>query len=179
MTQPECGRCGGTEGELSYDVKKANKGIRIHLTACEKYNYVYYCSGRCLIIIMEGIDKRAKARKRILKEREIARAQHQRNLQENRRIYACKLAASLPCPRANFANDKYPAILALVNHWKHEEAKKATQKAKETAKVTLMFGDIPSKCQVQPFGDNKDSNCNGGSPKRDSSRRSGRGSLLN
>ena len=52
MTQPECARCGGTEGELSYNVKKANRGIRIHLTACEDYNDVYYCSGKCLNIIM-------------------------------------------------------------------------------------------------------------------------------
>ena len=67
-------------------------------------------------------------------------------------------------PTANFANDKYPAILALVNHWKHEKTKqeiatkKAQEEAKKTTKVTLMFGDIPSNHQVTPFGDNKDSN---------------------
>ena len=69
----------------------------------------------------------------------------------------------LPCPTANFANDKYPAILALVNHWKHEKtkqelaAKKAKEEAKKATKVTLMFGDIASNYKVTPFGDNKDS----------------------
>ena len=167
MSQPECGRCGGVEGDRPYDMKRANRGERVHLTAYEDHEGVYYCSQKCLNIIIEGIDKRIKARKRILKKRAIARAEHQRNLQEQRRIYTCKLAASLPCPTANFANDKYPAILALVNHWKHEKTKQelAAKKAKEEAtkaaqqqiKVTLMFGDIPSNHKVTPFGDNKDS----------------------
>ena len=116
MSQPECGRCGGVEGDRPYDMKRANRGERVHLTAYEDHEGVYYCSQKCLNIIIEGIDKRIKARKRILKERAIARAEHQRNLQERSRIYACKIAAILPCPTANFANDKYPAILALVNH---------------------------------------------------------------
>ena len=107
----------------TYDIKRANRGEQVHLTAYENHENVYYCSQKCLNIIIEGINKRIKARKRILKERAIARTEHQRNLQEHRRIYASKLAASLPCPTANFANDKYPAILALVNHWKHEKTK--------------------------------------------------------
>ena len=150
MTQPECGRCGGVEGDRPYDIKKANRGDRVHLTAYEGHDDIYYCSVKCLNVIMEGITKRVKARRHILKQREIARAEHQRKLQENRRIFACKLAASLPCPTANFANDSYPAILALINHWKHEKtkqeiAKKAAEEAKKTTKVTLMFGDIPFK----------------------------------
>ena len=164
MSQPECGRCGGVEGDRPYDMKRANRGEKVHLTAYEDHEGVYYCSQKCLNIIIEGIDKRIKARKRILKERAIAREEHQRALQERSRIYACKIAANLPCPTANFANDKYPAVLALINHWKHEKTKKelaikkAQEETKKTIKVTLMFGDIPSNHQVTPFGDNKDSN---------------------
>ena len=171
MSQPECGRCGGVEGDRPYDIKRANRGERVHLTAYEDHEGVYYCSQKCLNIIIEGIDKRIKARKRILKERAIARAEHQRNLQEQRRIYACKIAASLPCPTANFANDKYPAVLALIYHWKHEKTKqelaKAQEEAKKTTKVTLMFGDIPSNHKVTPFGDNKDSDKLAQEPKKE------------
>ena len=68
MSQPECGRCGNVEEDRHYDMKKANRGERTHLTAYEDHEGVYYCSQKCLNIIIEGIDKRIKARKRILKE---------------------------------------------------------------------------------------------------------------
>ena len=58
MNQPDCARCGGTEGELSYDAKKANKGIRIHLTAYEGHKDTYYCSIKCLNVIKDNIKKR-------------------------------------------------------------------------------------------------------------------------
>ena len=123
MSQPECGRCGGTEGELSYDIKKANRGIRIHLTAYENYDDTYYCSFECLNIIKDAINKWRKALERRRKEREIYEAKQLKALHEERRIYACKLAASLPCPTKEFANERYPAVIALVNHWKNEKVR--------------------------------------------------------
>ena len=116
MNQPDCDRCGGTEGELSYDAKKANKGIRIHLTAYEGHKDTYYCSIKCLYIIKDNIKKRLQALKQREKEREIYEAKLTKALHESRRIYACKIAAMLPCPTKEFANERYPAILALVNH---------------------------------------------------------------
>ena len=121
MNQPDCARCGGTEGELSYDTKKANKGIRIHLTTYEGHKDTYYCSIKCLNIIKDNIKKRLQALKRREKEREIYKAKLTKALHESRRLYACKIAAMLPCPTKEFANERYPAILALVNHWKNEK----------------------------------------------------------
>ena len=43
-------------------MKRANRGERTHLTAYEDHEGVYYCSQKCLNIIIEGIDKRIKAR---------------------------------------------------------------------------------------------------------------------
>ena len=84
MTQPEYGRCGGTEGELSYYAKKANRGIRIHLTAYEDYDETYYCSIKCLNIIKDAIEKRHQAIKRRRKEREFQEAKERKALHEAR-----------------------------------------------------------------------------------------------
>ena len=68
MNQPECGRCGEVEGDRPYDMKKDNRGERVHLTAYKDHENVYYCLQKCLNIIIKGIDQRIKAQKRILKE---------------------------------------------------------------------------------------------------------------
>ena len=62
-----------------------------------------------------------------------------------------------------FANERYPAILALVNHWKNEKVRLED----DAKRVTLMFGDIPSIYRVYPFGDNKDSDNTIQKPKKD------------
>ena len=53
--------------------------------------------------------------------------------------------------------------LALVNHWKNEKVRLED----DAKRVTLMFGDIPSKYRVYPFGDNKDSDNTIQGPKED------------
>ena len=140
---PSCGRCGGVNGELIHNKKKADKGQRIQLQYDEEINR-HYCSIRCQNIIKGAIKQQQREATRRQKKYKMMKEKQLTELQNGRRIYACQLAYDLPVSSQNF-HGKFSSILALVNHWKNEENKK-----RDDGKVFMKLGDIETTFRIFP-----------------------------
>ena len=117
---PSCARCGACEGELSYELKKSRKGIRVNL---QPINNSLFCGIKCHNVWSHAQTQRRQAQEHATRRQNRIEQLNVRIRAIRARIYACSVAKRLPVPTRNF-HGQYAVILALVNHWKQKQPPK-------------------------------------------------------